>query len=240
MEENGFLDESNKIDELFELNELVLREGSVNPAPEQIWQDRRNFTKFLTDVEVPQYLENHLDTCILETPIQKDNYIAVCKLTNKDQEIKDYLVEHCLISPQGLHMVAVSTAPLVYIVLLLENSDIFLDKNIRAVNKVIDIHGGVMMAETLRHGFDFSFIGCATDNIEKSKEDTWKNMIKDRFGLHVNSKNPWPEICWCIGVGDSSVTEQYNNTYELFSGKIVREQIFNKKSIKKKPNILFE
>lgn len=236
--DNNFVLEAEQIDGLFDINELVLREGSMLEGHEKIWQDRRNFTKFLTDVDVPQYLENHLDTCIQETPVQIRNYTAICKLTKADQEIKDFLVQHYLISPQGNHMIAVSTAPLVYISLYLDSTG---ENDGRAFDKVVNIHGGVMLAETLRHGYDFSFIGCGVDNVSSEVTESWKNMIKDRFGITPSSESPWPVICWCIGKGDETyTTNTVGLEYELSNKYTVPSQVFMTKNISKKERILYQ
>jgi len=237
LESNGFESLCDNVDKLFDLNELILREGSMLEGNERIWQDRRNFSRFL-DEEVPLYLEHHLDTCIQETPVQIDNHIAVCKLTKNDQYIKDFLVENYLISPQGKHMIAVSTAPLVYIVLPTANTDQTIGH--RDFDKIVNIHGGVMLAETLRHGYDFSFIGCGRENetVPQVLNNKWRSIVKKRFNLYLNPEVPWPVICWCVGKGDESRQGEVYD-YTLSNGKTVHAQPFIKKSSRKKEKVLF-
>ena len=235
LESNGFENLCDDVDNLFDLNELVLREGSMLESNERIWQDRRNFTSFL-DIEVPEYLENHLDTCIQETPVQIHHHIAVCKLTKNEQHIKDFLVKNYLISPQNNHMIAVATAPLVYIVLGVHNRDEFVGD--MCFNRVTNIHGGVMLAETLRHGYDFSFIGCGIDDIPENKTEQWKQIINERFGIECHPDHPWPAICWCIGKGDDS-KPQLISDYELDSGDLVPAQPYDFKKFRKKEKVLF-
>lgn len=187
------------IKNLCTINEHIMRNGSYLSSNEQLWVDRRNFAKFDAEVEIPKYLENHLDTCILETPIQNDPSFLVFKLGPEDTEIKEFLTRYYYINRWNQHNFAVVTAPIVY--MLIQNETVNVSE--ATDNHLRGISGGVMLAETLRYGYDFSFSGCVdAPIINKKRKKKWINMIKDRFNIDLSNYNdPFPNISWCIGRG---------------------------------------
>jgi hypothetical protein len=217
------------------INQLIeiIKTGPDLYYTEEKLQNRRNVVKF-NSTPVPLDLESIVDTCIENTPIQKQTGVMFLKLANteSDQEIKDFLVKNFFWNDQfNRHMIAVSTAPLVYVAAY--NS--LLNKNNRDItdndNLHIGLHGGAVMQEVLNYGYDFAFIGCGPDNqeIPKSAIKEWKRIAMTRWGVTCYKPYPHPLLCFCIGKSDF---EDINlgTMYKLPSGDIVQSQIFFKES----------
>lgn len=208
---------------------------------EQKIQDRRNVVKFNADIAVPLELENIIDNCIENTPVQNHTNFRFLKATTKDQEIKDFLVKHFFYNDMfNRHMIAVSTAPLVYIPIysdmLTHSSGAPADND----HLQVGIHGGAIMQETLNFGYDFAFIGCGPDKTPIPQEviETWKSMVYDRWEVTVNSQFTNPLLCFCIGKG---IFENIPNGVEhvLPTGDTVVSQVFDITERKYRPRKLF-
>lgn len=232
-----------QVENLFTKLKQIIEDGPDLYYTEQVMQDRRNVVKFNTTFDVPKDLESIIDNCIENTPVQNNTNFVFLKATNADQTIKDFLVKNFFYNDAPKrHMIAVSTAPLVYIVqytehIVPENGSITNNDRMQ-----IGIHTGALMQETLNFGYDFAFIGCGPE-IESVQENIlieWKNIVKERWGVNCNSKQQYmfPVMCCCIGKSDFE--NIYNNTfYTLSTGDTVKSQTFSLKERKYRPKKLF-
>lgn len=226
---------------LIEKLKQVIEHGPDLSYAEQKMQDRRNVVKFDHNIAVPMELHSILDNCIENTPVQNHTNFCFLKATSGDQEIKDFLVKHFFYNDiLGKHMIAISTAPLVYITVyaeVLSNTNGSLADN---DHLQVGIHGGAIMHETLNFGYDFAFIGCGPEKtpIPQQVIETWKSMVYDRWGVTVNSKFSNPMLCFCIGKGifeDIPLGVQH----ALPCGDTVISQTFNINERKYRPKKLF-
>lgn len=238
------IDNSDKEKASSSINQLIkiIKTGPDLYYTEEKLQNRRNVVKF-NNTPVPLDLESIVDTCIENTPIQKQTGIMFLKLTNNenDQEIKDFLVKHFFWNDQfNRHMIAVSTAPLVYVAAynpLINKSN----ENISDNDSLhIGLHGGAVMQEVLNYGYDFAFIGCGPDNqeIPKSIVKEWKEIAMTRWGVKCYKPYPYPLLCFCIGKSDFEDIG-LNTIHTLQSGDTVVSQIFFKDSRQDRPKKLF-
>lgn len=235
-------DRHNDLENLISKLKNIIKDGPDLSYAEDVLQNRRNVVKF-NNVKVPLDLENILDNCIENTPVQNHTNFVFLKATARDQEIKDFLVKNFFYNnTYNKHMVAISTAPLVYIIQYSEN--ITPEGNsINDNDKLqIGIHSGSLMQETLNFGYDYAFIGCGPDN-ELISDDIlleWKNIVKERWGINCNSNYKYaiPILCCCIGKSDFENVQE--NTYHLLSNnEKVKSQTFNLNYRKDRPKKLF-
>ena len=227
--------------QLIEKLKQVIENGPDLFYMEQKIQNRRNVVKFNTNITVPLELENIIDNCIENTPVQNHTNFRFLKATNKDQEIKDFLVKHFFYNDMfNRHMIAISTAPLVYIPIY---SDVLTNSSGAPADNdhlQVGIHGGAIMQETLNFGYDFAFIGCGPDKTPIPQEviETWKSMVYNRWGVVVNAQFTNPLLCFCIGKG---IFENIPDGVEhlLPTGDTVISQIFDINDRKYRPKKLF-
>lgn len=227
--------------QLIEKLKQVIEHGPDLFYTEQKIQDRRNVVKFNTDIAVPLELENIIDNCIENTPVQNHTNFRFLKATKNDQEIKDFLVKHFFYNDMfNRHMIAISTAPLVYIPIYAETLTNTSGEPADNDHLQVGIHGGAIMQETLNFGYDFAFIGCGPDNTPIPQEviETWKSIVYERWNVTVNPCFTNPMLCFCIGKG---VFENIlDKTEHVFSnGDSVVSQVFNINERKYRPKKLF-
>lgn len=164
------------------------------------YTNRRNYTRYDETIDVPIELEKMCDLVLQETPLQEPytDMFSILKLTPQDREIKEFYCTHFFKNQHGTNMVAMLTAPLVYMVLPYKT-----DKANRPPSFDINmgIHGGALMAEVLNYGYDFSFIGCIYDNKDIDIIEKSNKILEQRFNLDMNLYNHHPYVCFCIGVG---------------------------------------
>jgi hypothetical protein len=216
------------------------------------WKKRRNYRIFDNSVEPDDILVETLDTCLNSTPIQNGAPILLLKLRNtvEDRMIKDFLTEKYFTNKFGRHMVAVASAPLVYIAICNPYYEDHPDDDENVATRAgaqATLHGGALMAATLEEGWDFSFIGCSAlvdeAGFDPKIEGEWRDMVRERFKIELHSY-PWPMVSFCIGRGINDAPADVNELdswkdYELTNGNIVRYQPLESRSeISKKPNII--
>ena len=228
---------------LIEKLKQVIEHGPDLSYLEQKMQDRRNVVKFNNTISVPLELESIIDNCIENTPVQYHTNFCFLKANTQDQEIKDFLVKHFFYNDTfNRHMIAISTAPLVYILVysntVLSDSEKILDND----HLQVGIHSGAIMQETLNFGYDFSFIGCGpdTDLISDNILSEWKIIMNNRWGIIANHNRlkQIPMICLCVGKGDFNTISD-SDQYTLSTGDTVAPQIFDSADRKHRPKKLF-
>lgn len=226
---------------LIEKLKQVIEHGPDLFYIEQKIQDRRNVVKFNTDIPVPLELENIIDNCIENTPVQNHTNFRFLKATKKDQEIKDFLVKHFFYNDMfNRHMIAISTAPLVYIPIY---SDVLTNSSGAPADNdhlQVGIHGGAIMQETLNFGYDFAFIGCGPDKTPIPQEviETWKTMVYNRWDVKVHPYFTNPLLCFCIGKGIfENIPDGVEHVFP--TGDTVISQVFDISERKYRPKKLF-
>jgi hypothetical protein len=230
-----------QVENLFSKLKRIIEDGPDLYYTEQVMQDRRNVVKFNTTFNVPQYLESIIDNCIENTPVQDNTNFVFLKATKADQTIKDFLVKNFFYNDTfNRHMIAISTAPLVYVV---QYAETVIPKNDNITDNdrmQIGIHSGALMQETLNFGYDFAFIGCGPNKapIPNAVVSQWKSIVNNRWGINCNQNYPFPLMCCCIGRGDFE--NIYDNTYyTLSTGDTVESQTFVLEERKYRPRKLF-
>jgi hypothetical protein len=179
---------------------------------EDIWKNRKNY-KFYTEVSVPKELEQSLDNIIQTSPIQRGQatYVRFLKCTQDDLIVKETLSQWVFKNNRtGLNELAPITAPLVYFCCSTKNQPFD--------NKHAYLIAGAMLSETLRYGYDFSFINC-TEAPNKRELKQIKTCIQDRF--NITKKISQPYLALCIGKG-SEFESAKPATYLLHNGKKIK------------------
>jgi hypothetical protein len=179
---------------------------------EDIWKNRTNY-KFYTDTPVPKELEQSLDNIINTCPIQRGQatYVRFLKCTQDDLIVKETLSQWVFKNNRtGLNELAPITAPLVYFICS--------SKHQPDDNKHAYLIGGAMLGETLKHGYDFSFIGC-TEAPNKRELKQIKACIRDRFKIEKTISVPY--LALCIGKGKKDDND-HPCVYELYNGMKVQ------------------
>ena len=230
-----------QIKNLIVLLKRIIENGPELSYSEKIMQDRRNVVKFNTTFAVSKELESIIDNCIENTPVQNHTNFVFCKLTERDQGIKDFLVRNFFYNDTfNRHMIAVSTAPLVYVVQYSETITPVNDDITDNDRMQIGIHAGALMQEALNFGYDFAFIACGPDKtpIPPGTLENWKSIVKNRWGINCYQNYPHPIMACCIGKSDFE--NIYDNTYfTLSSGETVESQTFIFEERKLRPRKLF-
>jgi hypothetical protein len=227
-----------EICELISILKTIIEEGPDLFYTEEVMQQRRNMALYDSTIQVPSELESFIDNTIMSTPSQLDTHFGLFKLKQNDQYIKDFLVENFFLNDNFTpirHMVAVSSAPLVYVAQVIGNGEFSFQNQLQAIG----IHGGAIMETTISYGYDFSFIGCGPDNpISQSVIDKWQDIMLERWGVSPHPEHPEPSLCFCIGRG---VFENFDNyEYTLPStGKKVVAQYFDTAERKDRSKKLF-
>ena len=178
---------------------------------EDFWNNRNNY-KYFTDTLVPKELEDSLDNIITKCPIQRgqSSYARFLKCTREDLIVKETLTSPVFKNHRtGYNEIAPITAPLVYFVCAGKNQDFD--------NKHAFLIAGAMLGEALRHGYDFSFIGC-TEEPTKKEMKTIQKCIQERFSINKISQ---PQLALCIGKGAEEPDTHITHTYTLHNGKSI-------------------
>jgi hypothetical protein len=221
----------------------IIEHGPDLSYLEQKMQDRRNVVKFKKNATVPQELESIIDNCIENTPVQNHTNFCFLKANIHDQEIKDFLVKNFFYNDTfNRHMIAISTAPLVYILVYSNSFTSDSEKIVDNDHLQVGIHSGAIMQETLNFGYDFAFIGCGPDTTLVSDKTLakWANIMHKRWGVVANNSRPrqFPMLCLCIGKGEFDAIAE-DSQYTLDSGVTVNSQIFDPIERKHRPKKLF-
>lgn len=210
-----------------------LREG---PTTSLDFLNRRNYKTYDTNISVPLDLETHLDLVLENTPMQEPhNKFCILKLKNtpKDIELKEFYLKNLFKNDKQQHMTAMATAPLVYMVLYNEKTPL----SAKAMSA--GIHGGALMTEVLRHGWDFSFIGCTVENTTTKYIKRSKRLLHQRFNFDFSKYNHQPSLCFCIGRGVvENSTPGFFNFYTTETGEKLKYAGLKDRNIVKKPNII--
>lgn len=204
----------------------IIKDGPDLLLSDEVMQERRNMVLYDNKIKVPSELESFIDNTIICTPSQQDTHFGLFKLTENDQYIKDFLVEKFFLNDSKKftrHMVAVSSAPLVYVAQFIGTEEFSFQNQLQSIG----IHGGAIMETTLRYGYDFSFIGCGPEEpVSQSIIDEWTDIMLERWGISPHPLHREPQLCFCIGKGNL----EYRNDYEYIlpsSGKKVLGQYFD-------------
>jgi hypothetical protein len=177
---------------------LILKIDEGYDYSQTDYVNRRNYKKFAED-KIPVELEKRCDLVLQETPMQEpQNKFIILKLrrSEEDLKIKKFYCENLFKNTKGEHMIAMYSAPLVYMILP--------SKNIKSSTHVnIGVHGGSLMSEVLRYGYDFSFVGCTEifPRQEKKFRSRSRKMLQNRFNIDMNNFDSLPIMCFCIGKG---------------------------------------
>ena len=161
---------------------------------DKIWKRQRENFKYYTDTSVSSELEQKLDTIVEICPRQVAYPVEVkiFKAGPDDKTTKEILSRYRFRNNEkGTIEVAPLTAPLVYFccqVKTHENQD-----QLHA-----GIIGGVMMAETLNAGYDFSFIGCK-EEVTQEQEDLINEHLQQVYKIDYDVEAPF--LAFCIGIG---------------------------------------
>lgn len=195
------------------------------------WTRRRNYRLFDNSVAIPESDSAKLDRCLIETPIQVGLPVVLLKLENtpEDRAIKDWLAKEYFYNDIGRHMVAVASAPLVYIPVLNPDPafDFTPESLMTTAGHQAGIHGDAVMAAALELGWDFAFIGCAVLEDHERVRPQWEQMIRDRFGIELNKVWPWPIVSFCVGRGiDDQADWEHTEwkDYKLENGETLKYQ----------------
>jgi len=190
---------------------------SRNKIMEDAWTNRRNYKTFLVNEPVPVELEKKLDHILQHCPVQRHGlgYVNYFKCTENDTQEKELLSRYVFRNNDtGFHETAPITAPLVYFCASPKNADI---QDALAAGIV----GGAMMSETIKYGYDFSFIGC-TEECTDAELNIINNTLENRFGVTQKYKEPF--LALCIGKGDKEVSPG-DKVFVLKTGGHVKYQI---------------
>ena len=183
---------------------------------EDAWTNRRNYKTFLVNEPVPIELEKKLDHILQHCPIQRHGlgYVNYFKCTENDTQEKELLSRYVFRNnAYGVHETAPFTAPLVYFCVQPKNAHII-------DGLAAGIVGGAMMSETIKYGYDFSFIGC-TEECSSNELNIINDTLQHRFG--VTQKYEAPFLALCIGKGDKEVSP-YDKVFVLKTGGHVKYQ----------------
>jgi len=233
----------NSLHLLIEKLKNVIEHGPDLLYLEQKMQDRRNVVKFKKNITVPRELESIIDNCIENTPVQHHTNFCFLKANIQDQEIKDFLVKNFFYNDiTNRHMIAISTAPLVYILVysnsVVSDSEQIVDND----HLQVGIHSGAIMQEALNFGYDFAFIGCGPDTtlIPNKILAEWTSIMYNRWGVVANPSKPKqiPMLCLCIGKGEFETIDEVGQ-YTLDSGVTINSQMFDPIERKYRPTKLF-
>jgi hypothetical protein len=213
-------------------NCIILLKTSLNSGyigVEQSWEYRKNYKIFTSD-PVPKYLENVIDNILIHCPMQdsKTTEFVILKTTYDDIKLRENLTKHIFKNDaSGFHEIAPITAPLVYYCCNKTNpeSNSFLN---------IGLHGGAALAEIRNNGFDFSFIGCTSDNVSNKTEKELIKRIQSRFNLDFDICLPC--VAFCIGKANREVNTI--NVYKCKDGTELRYRTTLEPSVIK-PKVLF-
>lgn len=233
----------NSLHLLIEKLKHVIEHGPDLSYLEQKMQDRRNVVKFKKNITVPQELESIIDNCIENTPVQNHTNFCFLKANIQDQYIKDFLVKNFFYNDTfNRHMIAISTAPLVYILVYSNSFTSDSEEIVDNDHLQVGIHSGAIMQETLNFGYDFAFIGCGPDTtlIPDKILAEWTSIMYNRWGVVANSSRirQFPMLCLCIGKGEFDAIAE-DSQYTLDSGDIITPQIFDPIERKYRPKKLF-
>ena len=227
-----------EITELISILKTIIEEGPDLFYTEEVMQQRRNMVLYDSSIVVPSELESFIDNTIMSTPSQLDTHFGLFKLKDNEQHIKDFLVENFFLNDvkhPTRHMVAVSSAPLVYVAQLIGTKDFSYQNQLQAIG----IHGGAVMETALSYGYDFSFIGCGPDNlVSQNIINKWKDMMIERWGVAPHHIYSQPKVCFCIGKGVFEDLDHYEYTLPS-TGKKVLAQYFNVTERKDRSKKLF-
>jgi hypothetical protein len=189
--------------------------------------DRRNYKLFSQD-EIPVELEKRCDLVLQETPMQEPyRKFCILKLTARDTELKKFYCTHLFKNSDGLHMTAMYSAPLVYMVLYAREKDAGQDI-------CAGIHGGTLMSEVLRYGYDFSFVGCKDADINDEFLQESRSRLIERFNINFKNYEDFPRMCFCIGKGIEESPNKKIDHYEDLPYRPLRE----KSDVRKPPLIV--
>lgn len=229
------------------VNIFVYRLKNGIEFTESEWTNRRNYKIYDTEVQIPETLERRLDTILQNVPLQSSGVsnFVLCKAKHSDREITEFLVKEYFKNDYGAHMVALCTAPLVYLALPApEDVAKNLDRNnwiLESKLAQIGIHGGVLCNEVIRHGYDFSFIGCTIDNPTEEAKQKWVELATKRWNVGLNIEFPWPLLTFCMG---RAIKETYTTLgkerkeYTMLDGSIIEYDVLFEKEVVRKGNIL--
>jgi|DEB0MinimDraft_10_1074344.scaffolds.fasta_scaffold32668_2 hypothetical protein len=227
-----------ELDALINKLKEIIENGPDLLYSEEVMQERRNMVLYDSKIKVPSELESFIDNTIMCTPSQLDTHFGLFKLKENDQHIKDFLVENFFLNDAKnptRHMVAVSSAPLVYVAQLIGTEDFSFQNQLQAIG----IHGGAIMETALSYGYDFSFIGCGPDTpVSQSIQDKWKDIMLERWGIAPHPEHPEPQLCFCIGKGVFENLNHYEYTLPS-TGKTVLAQYFDVTERKDRSKKLF-
>lgn len=196
---------------------------------EDAWTNRRNYKTFLVNEPVPIELEKKLDHILQHCPIQRHGlgYVNYFKCTENDTQEKEILSRYVFRNNDtGFHETAPFTAPLVYFCAAPISAHI---QDALAAGIV----GGAMMSETIKYGYDFSFIGC-TEECSSDELNIINDTLQRRFG--TTQKYFEPFLALCIGKGDKEWLE-HDSVFVLETGGQVKYQ--TTPSFDPLPKILF-
>jgi hypothetical protein len=175
---------------------------------EDIWKNRKNY-KFYKNTPIPKELEQSLDNIINNCPIQRgqSSYARFLKCNQDDLIVKETLSQWIFKNNRtGLNELAPITAPLVYFVCSKKNQPY----DMRHAYLI----GGAMLGETLKYGYDFSFIGC-TEEPNKQQSKRIQECIKNRFKITKPISSPY--LALCIGKGEEDIND-LKYMYDLYNG----------------------
>lgn len=227
LKENSLIEKYGKIlNDIVDI--LILKIDEGYDASQFDYVDRRNYRIYKNE-KIPTELIKRFDLVLQETPMQEpyDNKFIILKLSDRDTNIKEFYLSHLFKNDFGVHMVHMYTAPLVYMVL---PTDHFMEHH-TTLN--IGIHGGALMAEVLRYGYNFSFVGCKIElNLERQKQS--KKLLQERFNLDMSKYSPHPSLCFCIG----RAVEETNDHLILEYIDEFRYTPLRPKDLRRKPPII--
>ena len=189
---------------------------------ENILKNRKNY-KFYTDTPVPKELEDHLDTVINSCPIQRGQptMARFLKCTQDDLHVKETLSRWVFKNDRtGYNELAPITAPLVYFVCS--------SQNFPFDTKHAYLTAGAMLVETMRFGYDFSFINCTEEPIRHHKK-VIQRCIADKFGFKKPLSQPF--LALCIGKGEEDESDQRREYKLLDKTKIQYSKQINRDRI---------
>ena len=179
---------------------------------ENILKNRKNY-RFYTDAPVPKELEDCLDAIINSCPVQRGQTTVArfLKCTQDDLHVKETLSRWVFKNDlTSYNELAPITAPLVYFVCSAKNQP---DDNKHAY-----LTAGAMLVETMRFGYDFSFIGCTEEPIRHYKKVIQKCII-NRFGIKKPLSQPY--LALCIGKGEEDESS-FRSEYKLLDGSKIQ------------------
>ena len=213
------------------------------------WENRYTPREFDSTLIPTQEQIKCITDCLNYMPIQATssnnlqlpNHL-VFLLTPNDVELKNHLVKHVFMTPEGdEHFTALYDAPYVFLLadLLVEENNVFrsAETALAPLFTSVGLTTGVILSQALEAGLDVGQFACVNPTqIEKTLEkinNRFKNEIKELTNVHTPYKIKIGEILMGIGIGrgkkakHNAMKIHENTNLNFYQGKkLIKKQPF--------------